>query len=324
MSRLLPPLGVRQRGARPRAAPGGPLAARRARSRSPPADVRRLARASASPPRSSRCAAASTPTRRCASSSTRPPRGTSPDRRAGRDGRGGLGGLQGHVQGHARGPGARSRPLRRASSRPSRTRGSRTRRSTPEIDELLEPHRDRITWDAPIHSIADIEALPFAPRMVNLKPSRLGGLRSLLRRLRLLRRARHRRLRRRPVRARPGAGPHPVPGVAVPCRHAQRRGAGRLQRPRAAAGPAGQPAAPHAEPDRLSLGLAAPSGRGRRFQQRSSRRWKPGPVATATGCVIAGQACSRATGCDRAPYGHAVATSWGPNPSPSMPAVFQA
>ena len=36
--------------------------------------------------------------------------------------------------------------------------------------------RDRITWDAPIHSIADIEALPFAPRMVNLKPSRIGGL----------------------------------------------------------------------------------------------------------------------------------------------------
>jgi L-alanine-DL-glutamate epimerase-like enolase superfamily enzyme len=35
---------------------------------------------------------------------------------------------------------------------------------------------DRITWDAPIHSIADIEALPFAPRMVNLKPSRIGGL----------------------------------------------------------------------------------------------------------------------------------------------------
>jgi L-alanine-DL-glutamate epimerase-like enolase superfamily enzyme len=50
---------------------------------------------------------------------------------------------------------------------------------TPEIDELLKPHRDRITWDAPIHSIADIEALPFPPRMVNLKPSRLGGLRSL-------------------------------------------------------------------------------------------------------------------------------------------------
>lgn len=50
---------------------------------------------------------------------------------------------------------------------------------TPEIDELLEPRRDRITWDANIHSIADIQALPFAPRMVNLKPSRLGGIKPL-------------------------------------------------------------------------------------------------------------------------------------------------
>jgi hypothetical protein len=51
--------------------------------------------------------------------------------------------------------------------------------TTPEIDALLEPYRDRVTWDAPIHSIADIEALPYRPRMVNLKPSRLGGVRSL-------------------------------------------------------------------------------------------------------------------------------------------------
>lgn len=51
---------------------------------------------------------------------------------------------------------------------------------TPEIDSVLAPHRDRITWDAPIHSIADIEALPFAPRMVNVKPSRLGPLSALL------------------------------------------------------------------------------------------------------------------------------------------------
>jgi len=47
------------------------------------------------------------------------------------------------------------------------------------IDEVLRPHRDRITWDAPIHSIADIEALPFAPQMVNIKPSRFGGLERL-------------------------------------------------------------------------------------------------------------------------------------------------
>ncbi len=50
---------------------------------------------------------------------------------------------------------------------------------TPETAEVLEPHHDRITWDAPIHSIADIESLPFAPKMVNTKPSRIGGLEKL-------------------------------------------------------------------------------------------------------------------------------------------------
>jgi hypothetical protein len=51
---------------------------------------------------------------------------------------------------------------------------------TPETDALLAPYRERFSWDAPIHSIADIEALPYPPLMVNIKPSRLGGLRSLL------------------------------------------------------------------------------------------------------------------------------------------------
>jgi len=51
---------------------------------------------------------------------------------------------------------------------------------TPETDAVLAPHRERFSWDAPIHSIADIEALPYPPRMVNIKPSRLGGLESLL------------------------------------------------------------------------------------------------------------------------------------------------
>ncbi len=50
---------------------------------------------------------------------------------------------------------------------------------TPETAQILTDHHHRITWDAPIHGIADIEALPFPPRMVNLKPSRLGGLPSL-------------------------------------------------------------------------------------------------------------------------------------------------
>jgi L-alanine-DL-glutamate epimerase-like enolase superfamily enzyme len=51
---------------------------------------------------------------------------------------------------------------------------------TPETDAVLATHRERFSWDAPIHSVADIEALPYPPRMVNIKPSRLGGLRSLL------------------------------------------------------------------------------------------------------------------------------------------------
>ena len=46
----------------------------------------------------------------------------------------------------------------------------------PGTAEVLSESHDRITWDAPIHSIADIEALPFAPRMVNIKPSRIGSL----------------------------------------------------------------------------------------------------------------------------------------------------
>jgi L-alanine-DL-glutamate epimerase-like enolase superfamily enzyme len=51
---------------------------------------------------------------------------------------------------------------------------------TPETDAVLAAHRERFSWDAQIHSIADIEALPYPPRMVNIKPSRLGGLQSLL------------------------------------------------------------------------------------------------------------------------------------------------
>jgi hypothetical protein len=51
--------------------------------------------------------------------------------------------------------------------------------SVAEAAAVLEPHRDRITWDAPIHSVDDIEALPFPPKTVNIKPSRMGPLGSL-------------------------------------------------------------------------------------------------------------------------------------------------
>ena len=48
-----------------------------------------------------------------------------------------------------------------------------------DVQAYLEPYRDRVTWDAPIHGIADIEALPYPPRMVNVKPSRVGSLKEL-------------------------------------------------------------------------------------------------------------------------------------------------
>jgi len=50
---------------------------------------------------------------------------------------------------------------------------------TPETSEVLESHRERITWDAGIHSWDDVEALPFPPRALNCKPSRFGSVRRL-------------------------------------------------------------------------------------------------------------------------------------------------
>jgi hypothetical protein len=49
----------------------------------------------------------------------------------------------------------------------------------PEKAAILEPHRGRITWDAPIHSVADVDGLAFAPRTLNSKPSRFGSVRRL-------------------------------------------------------------------------------------------------------------------------------------------------
>ncbi len=51
--------------------------------------------------------------------------------------------------------------------------------SVEDCAAALEPHRDRITWDAIIHSVVDVESLPFPPRMLNVKPSRFGSVRAL-------------------------------------------------------------------------------------------------------------------------------------------------
>jgi hypothetical protein len=50
---------------------------------------------------------------------------------------------------------------------------------TDDTTPVLEPHRDRVTWDAVIHSVEDIEALLWPPRTVNVKPSRFGSIERL-------------------------------------------------------------------------------------------------------------------------------------------------
>jgi hypothetical protein len=50
---------------------------------------------------------------------------------------------------------------------------------TPETEPMLAAAADRVSWDAPIHGVADLDALPFPPRRLNVKPSRFGTVRAL-------------------------------------------------------------------------------------------------------------------------------------------------
>ena len=49
----------------------------------------------------------------------------------------------------------------------------------PEIAALVEPHAERVSYDAPIHTVADLDAVPIRARTFNVKPSRVGRLRDL-------------------------------------------------------------------------------------------------------------------------------------------------
>ncbi|HJS50092.1 MAG TPA: hypothetical protein VJ745_07185 [Gaiellaceae bacterium] len=53
----------------------------------------------------------------------------------------------------------------------------------PAIDDvtrpILEEVSSQVTWDAVIHSVEDIEALPWPPKTVNVKPSRFGSIKRL-------------------------------------------------------------------------------------------------------------------------------------------------
>jgi hypothetical protein len=48
------------------------------------------------------------------------------------------------------------------------------------LRDALAGAEDRLSFDAPIHSLADLEDLPLEPRWLNIKPSRFGTTRGLL------------------------------------------------------------------------------------------------------------------------------------------------
>jgi hypothetical protein len=50
----------------------------------------------------------------------------------------------------------------------------------PGIAEVLAPHAARVSYDAPIRSVADLEAAAIPPQTINVKPSRIGGIQPLL------------------------------------------------------------------------------------------------------------------------------------------------
>jgi len=50
----------------------------------------------------------------------------------------------------------------------------------PGVAEVLAPHAGRVSYDAPIHSAADLSATPITPTIINVKPMRIGAIRPLL------------------------------------------------------------------------------------------------------------------------------------------------
>ena len=123
-----------------------------------------------------------------------------------------------------------------------------------ETRPVLEPHADRVTWDAAAalagrHRGAGARAAGDQLEAVAL---RLPG--GAVRRVRALRAARHCDLRRRPGRARPRARPDPVPRLALSPRHPERHRSLGLQRPGGPRRAALQPARTDALGDGLSLG----------------------------------------------------------------------
>ena len=144
---------------------------------------------------------------------------------------------------------------------------------TDETIPLLEPHADRVTWDAPIHSIADIEALRWPPRTVNVKPSRFGSIERLF--------AAYDYCVERGIGAYGGGqwelsvgrGHIQLLAALFHPRHAERRRPGWLQRERAAAGAPREPARGRGARNRLpgsAVVAVRRGGRSERFRGSGS------------------------------------------------------
>ena len=266
----LPPLGVRERRARPRAAPGGHLARRRGRPRAATGRVRRLDGA--------RLATLDGAIRRVASPLPGPPLQARRERRSGRT-----------SSSRSSPPPARST---RSTSRASTAARSSTRRPTPIStgaspkgcrtpgsripasrgdDAVLEPHADRVTWDAIIHSVEDIESLRWPPKTVNVKPSRFGSVERLF--------AAYDYCEAHGIGAYgggqwelgPGRGQIQLLAALFHPDDAERRRAARLQ-PRAAARAPGEPARGRAARDRFPGPVGSLAGPSATTTCRGSRR----------------------------------------------------
>ncbi len=140
--------------------------------------ARRRGRSGSSPrPGRPRSRAGSTSTPSCASSSTRRPTWT--DELVGELAAGGnvdVVDLKGAYHGTVGRQSARAGALPPGRRGLPAAPGSRIRPSPRRRAPCSPRIVDRVTWDAPIHSWADVEALPHPPRCLNSKPSRFGSV----------------------------------------------------------------------------------------------------------------------------------------------------
>ena len=140
---------------------------------------------------------------------------------------------------------------------------------------LLDAVRERITWDAPIHSVADVLDPPWPPRMVNIKPSRFGPLSNLFEMYDWCEREGVGAYGGGQTELGPGRGHIQYLAVAVPPRHPERHGSLRLQPARTARRAASRARSSRASRRPASAGssdrgASAPSGRATRWRWRAA------------------------------------------------------